>query len=44
MYGNNEIAVNLYSKFNFEKVAVRKKYYNNIDDAYLMVKKVLVNE
>ena len=29
-------AIELYSKYGFEKVGTRKKYYNNIDDAIIM--------
>ena len=29
-------AIKLYEKFNFEKVGIRKKYYNNTDSAILM--------
>ncbi len=32
---NNENAIRLYKKFNFEIVATREKYYNGVD-AYLM--------
>ena len=32
---NNESAINLYQKFGFEIINVRKKYYNDID-GYLM--------
>lgn len=28
---DNEIAINLYRKFGFEKVAIRKGYYNGVD-------------
>ena len=28
---NNTIALNLYKKFNFKEVAIRKGYYNGID-------------
>ena len=31
-------AQNLYEKFGFKKVGLRKKYYNNIDDAIIMTK------
>ena len=31
----NTIAINLYKKYNFEEVGLRKKYYNNTDDALL---------
>lgn len=33
----NEKAINLYKKFDFEKINIRKKYYNNVD-AYIMKK------
>ncbi len=36
----NEIAINLYMKFGFEKVGTRKKYYNGTDDAIIMTKKL----
>lgn len=32
---NNEYAINLYKKFNFDIINIRKKYYNGID-AYVM--------
>lgn len=32
----NTIAINLYKKYNFVKVGIRKKYYNNVSDAILM--------
>jgi ribosomal-protein-alanine N-acetyltransferase len=32
----NKPAINLYSKYGFEKVGLRKKYYNNTDDAIIM--------
>lgn len=35
----NEIAINLYKKYGFDVVNVRKKYYNGID-AYLMLKRI----
>lgn len=37
----NEIAINLYKKFNFEKVGLRKKYYNGTDDAIIMTRKIM---
>lgn len=37
----NIIAINLYKKFDFEIVALREKYYNNKEDAYLMVRRGL---
>ena len=36
----NYIAINLYKKFGFEQVGVRKKYYNGIDNAIIMTKKI----
>lgn len=36
----NIIAINLYKNFGFEKVGRRKKYYNGIDDAIIMTKKI----
>lgn len=33
---HNEIAINLYKKYEFKEVGKRKKYYNNIDDAIIM--------
>ena len=36
---NNNKAIKLYEKFNFKRVSIREKYYNN-HDAYLMVKEV----
>ena len=33
---NNIPAINLYKKYNFKEVGIRKKYYNNIDDAIIM--------
>lgn len=38
---NNIFAIKLYEKYNFEKVGIRKKYYNNIDDALIMTKKLI---
>ena len=32
----NNIAINLYKKYNFTEVGLRKKYYENKDDAVLM--------
>jgi len=34
----NDAAINLYKKYNFETVRTRKKYYENGDDAYDMLK------
>lgn len=33
---NNKYAISLYEKFNFKRIGLRKKYYNNTDDAILM--------
>lgn len=33
-------AINLYKSFDFYVVGLRKKYYNNIDDAIIMTKKL----
>lgn len=33
---NNVAAQKLYEKFNFKIVGLRKKYYNNVDDAIIM--------
>lgn len=32
----NEAAYKLYQKFGFKNLGIRKKYYNGIDDAYIM--------
>lgn len=34
----NEIAIELYKKYGFEKVGIRKKYYNGTDNAIIMTK------
>lgn len=34
-------AIKLYEKYNFERVGIRKKYYNNEDDALIMTKKLV---
>lgn len=36
----NIYAIKLYEKFGFEKIALRKKYYNNIDNAIMMEKNI----
>ena len=33
---NNISAINLYKKYNFKQIGLRKKYYNNTDDAIIM--------
>lgn len=38
---NNCVAIKLYEKYGFEKVGVRKKYYNNVDDGLIMTKKLI---
>ena len=35
---NNIFAIKLYEKFDFKIVGLRKKYYNNTDDAIIMTK------
>ena len=37
---HNEVAINLYKKYNFKKVGKRKRYYNNVDDALIMTLKI----
>ena len=37
---NNIPAQKLYEKFNFKRVGLRKKYYNNTDDAIIMTKQL----
>ena len=37
---NNLPAIHLYEKYHFERIGLRKKYYNNTDNAILM-KKIL---
>lgn len=39
---NNEIALRLYEKFGFKKLGIRKKYYNNSDNAVIMTKYLLI--
>ncbi len=36
----NIVAINLYEKFDFKKVGLRKKYYNGIDNAIIMTRKI----
>ena len=36
----NEIAISLYERFAFEKVGLRKKYYNGKNNAIIMTKKI----
>lgn len=38
---SNERAIRLYTKLGYESVAVRKKYYDGVEDAFVM-KKILV--
>ena len=33
---HNEIAINLYKKYDFKEIGKRPKYYNNTDDAIIM--------
>ena len=37
---NNIPAIKLYEKSGFQKIGIRKKYYNNIDDAIIMELKI----
>jgi ribosomal-protein-alanine N-acetyltransferase len=37
---NNIAAINLYKKFNFEQIGLRKKYYNGKDNALIMNRKI----
>lgn len=43
---NNLSAIHLYEKYHFKRIAIRKKYYNNIDNALIMQKNLggLTNE
>lgn len=43
---NNIFAIRLYEKYNFKRIALRKKYYNNTDNAVIMQKNLggLTNE
>lgn len=36
----NITAIKLYEKFGFKKITIRKKYYNNIDNAIFMQKNI----
>lgn len=37
---SNQTAIHLYKKFDFKIVAIRKRYYENGEDAYLMLKEL----
>ena len=37
---SNVKEIALYQKFGFKNVAVRKRYYSNGEDAYLMIKEL----
>lgn len=43
---NNIFAIRLYEKYDFKRIALRKKYYNNMDNAVIMQKNLggLTNE
>ena len=41
---NNNIAIILYQEFQFKKVGLRKKYYNNVDDAIIMTLPLMKKE
>lgn len=34
---HNDVAIHLYEKFDFKRIGLRKKYYNNTDDAIIMM-------
>ena len=38
---NNTTAIKLYENYGFEKISIRKKYYNNVDDGVIMTKKLI---
>lgn len=40
---NNTAAISLYKKFGFEVIYIRKKYYHDGSDAYIM-ERVIINE
>ena len=35
-----KVAIALYEKYGFKKISVREKYYENVEDAYVMQKEV----
>lgn len=37
---HNEIAINLYKKYDFKEVGKRPKYYSGVDDALIMTKEI----
>lgn len=37
---NNIPAIRLYEKYHFERIGLRKKYYNNADDAIIMTRRI----
>lgn len=37
---NNLSAIHLYEKYNFERIGLRKKYYNNTDNAIIMTRRI----
>ena len=37
---HNDIAINLYKKYEFKEVGKRPKYYNGVDDALIMTKEI----
>jgi len=39
---SNLVAITLYKKFGFEECGIRKKYYNNAENAILMRKKLIL--
>ena len=37
---SNKVAISLYEKYGFKKISVREKYYENVEDAYVMQREV----
>ena len=37
---NNLPAISLYEKYDFKRIGLRKKYYNNTDDAIIMTRRI----
>ena len=37
---SNKVAISLYEKYEFKKISVREKYYENVEDAYVMQREV----
>lgn len=41
---NNIFAISLYEKYHFERIGLRKKYYNNMDNAIIMTRRITNEE